>query len=74
MDDVSAYLSMLDGHEITARGMRGPNAEAVTVRTFGAQFAEVEVDVALGLVRVIRIVAVHDCGRIINPLTFQESD
>jgi xanthine dehydrogenase YagR molybdenum-binding subunit len=36
--------------------------------TLGAQFAEVEVDVETGVVRVLRIVAVHDAGRIINPL------
>ncbi len=70
MGSVSTYLEQLDGHEITAKGMRGPNAEDVTVRTFGAQFAEVEVDIGTGAVRVLRIVAVHDCGRIVNPLTF----
>jgi CO/xanthine dehydrogenase Mo-binding subunit len=70
MGTVGSYLEQLDGHEITARGMRGPNAEDVTVRTFGVQFAEVEVDVGTGAVRVLRIVAVHDCGRIVNPLTF----
>ncbi len=70
MGSVSAFLEQLDGHEITAKGMRGPNAEDVTVRTFGAQFAEVEVDVGTGAVRVLRIVAAHDCGRIVNPLTF----
>jgi xanthine dehydrogenase YagR molybdenum-binding subunit len=42
----------------------------MTVRTFGVQFADVEVDVTTGSVRVVRIVAVHDCGRIVNPLTF----
>lgn len=70
MGSVRTYLEQLDGHEITAKGMRGPNAEDVTVRTFGAQFAEVEVDIGTGTVRVLRIVAVHDCGRIVNPLTF----
>jgi xanthine dehydrogenase YagR molybdenum-binding subunit len=70
MGSVSTYLEQLDGHEITAKGMRGPNAEDMTVRTFGAQFAEVEVDIGTGVVRVLRIVAVHDCGRIVNPLTF----
>jgi xanthine dehydrogenase YagR molybdenum-binding subunit len=50
--------------------MRGPNAEQMTVRTFGAQFAEVEVDIGTGEVRARRIVAAHDCGRIVNPLTF----
>ena len=34
---------------------------------FGAQIAEVEVDPALGTVKVLRIVAAHDVGRAINP-------
>jgi xanthine dehydrogenase YagR molybdenum-binding subunit len=33
----------------------------------GVQFAEVAVDVDTGVVKVRRIVAVHDCGRPINP-------
>jgi xanthine dehydrogenase YagR molybdenum-binding subunit len=36
---------------------------------FGAHFVEVEVDTELGRVHVTRYLAVHDCGRIINPLT-----
>ena len=35
---------------------------------FGAQAVEVEVDPDTGEVRVIRLVAVHDAGRVINPL------
>ena len=34
---------------------------------FGAHMAEVEVDLALGTTRVLRIVAAHDIGRAINP-------
>ena len=34
----------------------------------GVQFAEVEVDTETGFVRVKRIVAVHDCGLIVNPM------
>jgi CO/xanthine dehydrogenase Mo-binding subunit/aerobic-type carbon monoxide dehydrogenase small subunit (CoxS/CutS family) len=34
---------------------------------FAAQMAEVTVDVALGLVKVVRMVAAHDVGRAINP-------
>jgi aldehyde oxidoreductase len=34
---------------------------------FGAHMAEVEVDVALGTVKVLKIVAAHDVGRAINP-------
>ncbi len=37
----------------------------------GVQFAEVAVDVETGTVRVERVVAVHDCGRAINPLAVQ---
>jgi xanthine dehydrogenase YagR molybdenum-binding subunit len=42
----------------------------LNVNTFGVQFAEVEVDIDRGEVKVKRIVAVHDSGRVINPLTF----
>jgi xanthine dehydrogenase molybdenum-binding subunit len=37
-------------------------------RNFGAHFAEVEVDVETGQVRVIKYVAAHDIGKAINPL------
>jgi aldehyde oxidoreductase len=34
---------------------------------YGAHLAEVEVDIALGLVKVVRLVCAHDVGRAINP-------
>lgn len=34
----------------------------------GVQFAEVEVDTLTGAIRPLKIVAVHDCGRVINRL------
>jgi xanthine dehydrogenase YagR molybdenum-binding subunit len=37
----------------------------------GVQFAEVEVDTETGLVTVKKIVAVHDCGLIINQVTLE---
>lgn len=37
----------------------------------GVQFAEVAVDTETGVVRVERVVAVHDCGRPLNPLTLE---
>ena len=38
---------------------------------FGAQIAEVEVDMTLGTTRVLRITAAHDLGRVINPTLAQ---
>ena len=57
---------------ILGRGSRGPNPTGIGLGSFGAQFADVEVDSETGVVRVLRIVAVHDAGRIINP-TLAES-
>jgi xanthine dehydrogenase YagR molybdenum-binding subunit len=38
---------------------------------YGVQFAEVEVDTETGLVTVKKVVAVHDCGLIIDALTLE---
>ncbi len=53
---------------IDATGSRGPNPDGVRVHTFGCQIAQVAVDAAVGEVRVERVIAVHDVGRIVNPL------
>jgi xanthine dehydrogenase YagR molybdenum-binding subunit len=37
----------------------------------GVQFAAVAVDTETGVIKVERMVAVHDCGRVINPLAVQ---
>ena len=57
---------------IIGRGSRGPNPQRTGIFSFGAQFAEVEVDVETGVVRVVRLTAAHDCGRVLNP-TLAES-
>lgn len=54
---------------LSVRGMRRRNYEAYHRETAGCQFAQVAVDVETGVVAVERVVAVHDCGRIVNPLT-----
>lgn len=45
--------------------------ETYTIRnnafSFGCSFAEVEVDISLGKVKLLRLINVHDCGRLINP-------
>lgn len=52
-------------------GYRGPNPEGKAVNPFAAQFAEVEVNTRTGEIRVIRFLAAHDSGRVLNPLTFR---
>jgi xanthine dehydrogenase molybdenum-binding subunit len=39
--------------------------------SFGAQFAEVEVDTETGQVEVLRMVAIHDIGKAINPMVVE---
>ena len=66
---LSDILAELGDIMIIGQGSRGPNPSDVEIHTFGAQFAEVEVDIETGRVRVVKIVASHDCGRVLNPLT-----
>ncbi len=47
-------------------GMRPANPEGMMIQTFGAQFAEVEVDTETGEIVVKKIVAAHDIGRPLN--------
>jgi CO/xanthine dehydrogenase Mo-binding subunit len=42
-----------------------------TMRTYGAQVAEVDVDTDTGVVKVTEVYAVHDVGRVITPLGIQ---
>jgi len=66
---VGEVARRLGGHTLIGQGARGPNPEEARAGTFGAQFVRVAVNVETGQVRVLRVVAVHDVGRIINPLT-----
>jgi xanthine dehydrogenase YagR molybdenum-binding subunit len=59
---------LLGDSQILGKGARGPNPAGMRVLTFGVQVAEVAVDVETGEVQVERIAAVHDVGRIVNPL------
>jgi xanthine dehydrogenase YagR molybdenum-binding subunit len=65
---ISDITGQLGDVTITGHGSRGPNERGVGLMTFGAQFAEVEVDTWTGQVRVVRLTAVHDVGRVLNPL------
>jgi xanthine dehydrogenase YagR molybdenum-binding subunit len=59
---------LLEDAQILGKGSRGPNPTGMRVLTFGVQVANVAVDVETGEVTVERIAAIHDVGRVINPL------
>jgi xanthine dehydrogenase YagR molybdenum-binding subunit len=54
---------------LAADGEHVPDYQGFRSDQAGCQFAEVEVDTETGIVRVLNVVAVHDAGLIIDPLT-----
>ena len=65
---VGDVLGQVENYTVIGKGARFPNPENVSLKTFGAHFAQVEVDVRTGEIFVEHVVAVHDIGRVINPL------
>ncbi len=59
---------LIDG-SITVRGQRRRNYAAAHGETAGCQFAQVAVDTETGVITVEKVVAVHDCGRVVDTLT-----
>ncbi len=74
--DPSSSLKITELDTLNRRGVvvgvgyRGPNPADKVVSPFAAQFCEVEVDTRTGEVRVLRFVAAHDSGRVMNRLTY----
>jgi len=66
---LAEILGKVDNNTVIGKGGRHPNDPDLSLRTFGAHFADVEVDVQTGEITVEHIVAVHDIGRVINPTT-----
>jgi xanthine dehydrogenase YagR molybdenum-binding subunit len=71
--------SKLQTEQIAARADRskdysaagGEDAAGRRIIYGGVQFAEVAVDTETGVIKVERVVAVHDCGRPLNPLALE---
>jgi CO/xanthine dehydrogenase Mo-binding subunit len=64
--DLKAIVADMPGDLVgTARVTSGSNR--YLINTFAAHFAEVEVDMQSGRIRVLRYVAAHDSGRIVHP-------
>jgi CO/xanthine dehydrogenase Mo-binding subunit len=59
----------IPGESLSAQGERVMNYGGFRTDQAGCQFAEVEVDIETGVIRVLKVVAVHDAGQIIDPLT-----
>jgi xanthine dehydrogenase molybdenum-binding subunit len=57
------------GEVLVASASPNPQLQGKVRNSFGAHFVEVAVDVELGRVQVLKYLCVHDCGRVINPLT-----
>jgi len=68
---ITELLEKMDEQQLVATGARNANPEGYEIKTFGAQFAEVEVDTETGKVRVIKVVAANDVGRVINWKTLE---
>jgi xanthine dehydrogenase YagR molybdenum-binding subunit len=66
-----AFNELVKGlrREAVFHGERGPMPAGFAYNTFGAHFAEVEVDTETGRISVLKVVAVHEIGRVLNRLT-----
>jgi xanthine dehydrogenase YagR molybdenum-binding subunit len=62
-----AAAAKIAGEHISATAQRTPDY-ATGAGMGGVQFVEVAVDTDTGVVKVERVLAVHDCGRPLNPL------
>ena len=68
---IPEIISKMHEQTLITEGAREENPKGYTTNTFGAQFAEVEVDTDTGKVRVLKVVAAHDIGRVLNRKTLE---
>ncbi len=64
-----AQLVREQRRELVFHGECGGRPSDCAYNTFGAHFAEVEVDTETGAIKVLKVVAVHEIGRVMNKLT-----
>ena len=61
---LTAEADLRSAHQSARRKRPGKSVRGLR---FGAHMAEIEVDIELGTVRVLKVTAAHDVGRAINP-------
>ncbi|MDJ0521465.1 MAG: xanthine dehydrogenase family protein molybdopterin-binding subunit [Planctomycetota bacterium] len=66
---VREACALLGEDGLRVRGRRERNWRSPYRETAGCQFAQVAVDTETGFITVEKVVAVHDCGRVIDSLT-----
>jgi CO/xanthine dehydrogenase Mo-binding subunit len=66
--EVMIYAQKISQREIICAETFAANAG---VSSYGAHFAEVEVDTETGIVKVLNYVAAHDVGKAINPMSLE---
>lgn len=77
---LASYMSK-EGNPILGRGFYRPDIDLVNFETgegnlspdysFGTQIAEVEVDKETGQVKLLKMIAAHDAGVVINPMAIE---
>jgi len=68
---ISKMKGLVERQSIMGVGQPPPDPERKIIMSFGAQFAEVEVNTLTGEIRVLRLLAAHDSGRAVNPLIYE---
>ncbi len=63
---INDIMKEINERVLVTTGAREANPEGYITQTFGAQFAEVEVNTISGKIRVLKVVAAHDIGRTVN--------
>ena len=64
---VGLYELLESGSVLTANASVEPGSPDYVVNSFGAHFVKLSVDIDTGKIEIMKYVAVHDSGRIINP-------
>lgn len=69
--DIRGILRKMRERVLVTNGARNANPRGMAANTFGAQFAEVEVDTRTGRVKVLKVVGAYDIGRVLNKKTME---